>query len=138
MSRSTAAGWLGPLTGLAIREARVAGAQHGYQHLMLTLADGRHLLVCNPREHSPVGAAPGEKNARANVTGVTDTISTRCATSLAGCYPANVITVKETGSVSTPFLGLFDLARPRPFAPAPAPVHVQPNPLLGNCGSPPP
>jgi Flp pilus assembly protein TadG len=53
------------------------------------------------------GAAPGEKNARANVTGVTDTISTRCATSLAGCYPSNVITVKETGSVSTPFLGLF-------------------------------
>jgi hypothetical protein len=44
----------------------------------------------------------------------------------------------EYGPAGPPFLGLFDLARPRPFAPAPAPVHVQPNPLLGNCGSPPP
>lgn len=53
------------------------------------------------------GAAPGGKNARANVSNVTEVITTRCATSLAGCYPSNVITVKETGKVSTPFLGIF-------------------------------
>jgi len=56
------------------------------------------------------GAAPGEKNARANVSNVTETITTRCATSLAGCYPSNVISVKETGKVSTPFLGIFGVS----------------------------
>ena len=44
----------------------------------------------------------------------------------------------EYGPAGPPFLGVFDLARPRPFSPAPALVHVQPNPLLGNCGPPPP
>jgi len=29
------------LTGLAVREARVVGGQHGYQHLMITLSGGR-------------------------------------------------------------------------------------------------
>jgi len=33
------------LTGLAVREARIAGAQHGYQHLMLTLAGGRRAFA---------------------------------------------------------------------------------------------
>jgi len=32
-------------TGLAVREARVAGSQHGYQHLMLTLAGGRRAFA---------------------------------------------------------------------------------------------
>jgi hypothetical protein len=44
----------------------------------------------------------------------------------------------EYGPAGPPFLGLFDLARPRPFAPAPAPVHVEPSPPLTNCGPPPP
>ena len=60
MSRSAAAGWLGPLTGLAIREARVAGAQHGYQHLMLTLADGRRAFAKAVAPQAPGHeAAPG-------------------------------------------------------------------------------
>ena len=33
------------LTGLAVRDARVAGAQHGYQHLMLTLAGGQRAFA---------------------------------------------------------------------------------------------
>ena len=32
-------------TGLAVREARVVGSQHGYQHLMLTLAGGRRAFA---------------------------------------------------------------------------------------------
>ena len=46
MSRSaTLAGHIGQLTGLAVREARVVGAQHGYQHLMLTLSGGRRAFA---------------------------------------------------------------------------------------------
>ena len=32
-------------TGLPVREARVVGSQHGYQHLMLTLASGRRAFA---------------------------------------------------------------------------------------------
>ena len=54
MSRSdTLAGRIGQLTGLVVREARVAGAQHGYQHLMLTLPGGR-------RAFGKAVAAPGQ------------------------------------------------------------------------------
>ncbi len=54
MSRSAAlAGRIGQLTGLAVREARVVGAQHGYQHLMLTLSGGR-------RAFAKAVAAPGQ------------------------------------------------------------------------------
>ncbi len=46
MSRSGAlASRIGQLTGLPVREARVAGVQHGYQHLMLTLSDGRRAFA---------------------------------------------------------------------------------------------
>ncbi|MGH3203725.1 MAG: fructosamine kinase family protein [Streptosporangiaceae bacterium] len=54
MSRSAAlASQIGQLTGLAVREARVVGAQHGYQHLMLTLSGGR-------RAFAKAVAAPGQ------------------------------------------------------------------------------
>ncbi len=36
-----------------------------------------------------------------------------------------------------PFLGIFDLARSEPFAPAPALVHVEPSKPLTDCGPPP-
>ncbi|HEY6294325.1 MAG TPA: fructosamine kinase family protein [Streptosporangiaceae bacterium] len=46
MSKSdSVAGWLGRLTGLAIRDARVVGSQHGYQHLMVTLPGGRRAFA---------------------------------------------------------------------------------------------
>jgi fructosamine-3-kinase len=43
-SRS-AADRIARLTGLAVRHARVAGSQHGYQHVMLTLAGGRRAFA---------------------------------------------------------------------------------------------
>jgi fructosamine-3-kinase len=46
VSRSAAlAGRIEQLTGLAVREARVVGTQHGYQHLMLTLPGGRRAFA---------------------------------------------------------------------------------------------
>jgi fructosamine-3-kinase len=42
---SGAASRLAALTGLAVRDARVVGSQHGYQHLMLTLAGGRRAFA---------------------------------------------------------------------------------------------
>jgi fructosamine-3-kinase len=36
---------IGRLTGLSVREARVVGSQHGYQHLMITLAGGRRAFA---------------------------------------------------------------------------------------------
>jgi len=46
VSRSASlAARIGQLTGLAVRDARVVGAQHGYQHLMLTLPGGRRAFA---------------------------------------------------------------------------------------------
>jgi len=39
------AGQVARLTGLTVREARVVGAQHGYQHLMITLSGGRRAFA---------------------------------------------------------------------------------------------
>ena len=76
MSRSAAlAGRIGQLTGLAVREARVVGAQHGYQHLMLTLSGGRRAFAkalaasgedAGPVQASPSGLAAGAFAAEAN------------------------------------------------------------------------
>jgi fructosamine-3-kinase len=41
----SAADRLGQLTGLPVREARVVGSQHGYQHLMVTLSGGRRAFA---------------------------------------------------------------------------------------------
>jgi fructosamine-3-kinase len=42
---ASAAGWIGQLTGLSIKDARVVGSQHGYQHLMITLSGGRRAFA---------------------------------------------------------------------------------------------
>jgi fructosamine-3-kinase len=55
---SSAAAQLAGLTGLAVRDARVVGAQHGYQHLMVTLAGGR-------RAFAKVALAAADANAAA-------------------------------------------------------------------------
>ena len=44
-------------TGLAVREARVVGSQHGYQHLMLTLAGGRRAFA---KVTAEAGLGPAE------------------------------------------------------------------------------
>jgi fructosamine-3-kinase len=54
-----AASRIGQLTGLAVREARVVGSQHGYQHLMITLSGGRRAFAkaVLPEEPAPASAA---------------------------------------------------------------------------------
>ncbi len=44
-------------TGLAVREARVVGSQHGYQHLMITLAGGRRAFAKVAAEAAPAAGA---------------------------------------------------------------------------------
>jgi fructosamine-3-kinase len=43
-------------TGLAVREARVVGAQHGYQHLMITLAGGHRAFAKVAPDQDAAGA----------------------------------------------------------------------------------
>jgi fructosamine-3-kinase len=52
---TSAADWIGQLTGLPVRDARVAGSQHGYQHLMLTLSGGRRAFAKALRPGSRAG-----------------------------------------------------------------------------------
>ena len=47
-------------TGLAVRDARVVGSQHGYQHLMITLAGGRRAFAKVAAAASPATAVPDE------------------------------------------------------------------------------
>ena len=47
-------------TGLPVREARVAGAQHGYQHIVLTLAGGRRAFAKVAAEPGPGATADGQ------------------------------------------------------------------------------
>ena len=47
-------------TGLAVREARVVGSQHGYQHLMLTLAGGQRAFAKVAGQASLATAVPDE------------------------------------------------------------------------------
>jgi fructosamine-3-kinase len=57
---SSVASRLGQLTGLAVREARVVGSQHGYQHLMVTLSGGRPAFakaVASGQDTSPQTSA---------------------------------------------------------------------------------
>ena len=55
----SAARRIGRQTGLAVREARVVGSQHGYQHLMLTLGGGRRAFakVAGAQEAAPAELA---------------------------------------------------------------------------------
>jgi fructosamine-3-kinase len=61
VSRSAAlADRIARLTGLAVREARVVGAQHGYQHLMITLSGGhRAFAKATPARDPAAPLGPG-------------------------------------------------------------------------------
>ena len=59
-SLTSAARRLARQTGLPVREARAVGAQHGYQHVMLTLAGGRRAFAKVAPEPPPAEAGPGE------------------------------------------------------------------------------
>jgi fructosamine-3-kinase len=56
---------IGRLTGLAVREARVVGAQHGYQHLMITLSGGRRAFA--KATSGQVGASDPDRALSADV-----------------------------------------------------------------------
>jgi fructosamine-3-kinase len=61
VSRSgAAADRIARLTGLAVRDARVVGAQHGYQHLMITLSGGRRAFAKALAVPDQSPAPPGE------------------------------------------------------------------------------
>ena len=57
---ATAASQLARRSGLAVRAARVAGSQHGYQHLMVTLAGGRRAFAKMADGPASPGEVPAE------------------------------------------------------------------------------
>jgi fructosamine-3-kinase len=62
------AGQIARLTGLAVREARVVGAQHGYQHLMITLSGGRRAFgKAVPAPDQGAAPDPGSTETQATV-----------------------------------------------------------------------
>jgi len=70
-SFTSAARQLTRQTGLAVRDARVVGSQHGYQHLMLTLAGSRRAFAKVATESragapgdAPAQTAPGDAPAQ--------------------------------------------------------------------------
>ncbi len=60
MTFTSAARQVAGQTGLAVREARVVGSQHGYQHLLITLAGGRRAFAKVAAAASPATAVPDE------------------------------------------------------------------------------
>jgi fructosamine-3-kinase len=59
----SAANWIARQTGLPVRDARVVGSQHGYQHVMITLAGGKRAFAKVTRDTS---AAPSDEPAAAH------------------------------------------------------------------------
>jgi fructosamine-3-kinase len=77
---SPAASRIARLTGLPVREARVAGSQHGYQHLMITLVGGQRAfakaLPAPPdREAGPGDGSGGATGPDGQATGALDQVS---------------------------------------------------------------
>ncbi len=54
-------------------------------------------------------AESGAKNARADVNGVTTTITTKCITSIPGCDPVNAVVVVEKAPTKTFFAGVLGI-----------------------------
>jgi fructosamine-3-kinase len=93
------------LTGLAVREARVVGAQHGYQHLMLTLAGGRRAFAKVAAAPAPDALAPDAPAEDAAVSGAaaSDEVSAAFAaeaSSLRWLAEAKAVPVPEVLAVS--------------------------------------
>jgi len=66
VSRSAAlADRIARLTGLPVREARIVGAQHGYQHLMVTLSGGRRAFVKAVLARDPTASPSPDQGASA-------------------------------------------------------------------------
>jgi fructosamine-3-kinase len=96
MTTGSPASRIAQLTGLSVREARVAGTQHGYQHLMLTLAGGR-------RAFAKVAAAALASDALASDASVSDDVSAAFAAEANGLRwlaEAKAVPVPEVLAVS--------------------------------------
>ena len=62
-SFTSAARQVARLTGLPVRDARVVGAQHGYQHLMVTLSGGQRAFAKMAPENGPAdGPGPAGRD----------------------------------------------------------------------------
>jgi fructosamine-3-kinase len=76
VSRSaSAASRIGRQTGLAVREARVVGSQHGYQHLMLTLSGGRRAFAKAVADRPGQGGAVSDLDPAAAGPGASDEVA---------------------------------------------------------------
>jgi fructosamine-3-kinase len=96
VTSSSPASRIAQLTGLSVREARVAGTQHGYQHLMLTLAGGR-------RAFAKVAAATPASDPAASDASVPDEVSAAFAAEANGLRwlaEAKAVPVPEVLAVS--------------------------------------
>jgi len=62
---TSAASRIARQTGLAVREARVVGSQHGYQHLMITLTGGRRAFAKVAADAAPGAPAAAPDTAAA-------------------------------------------------------------------------
>jgi fructosamine-3-kinase len=95
MTSGSPASRIAQLTGLSVREARVAGTQHGYQHLMLTLAGGR-------RAFAKVAAAPASDGSASDASAPGDVSAAFAAeaNSLRWLAEAKAVPVPEVLAVS--------------------------------------
>jgi fructosamine-3-kinase len=85
------------LTGLPVRDARVVGTQHGYQHLMVTLAGGQRAFAKVATADGPAtdGAAPAE-----TALAATSTALAAEASSLRWLAEADAVPVPEVLAVT--------------------------------------
>ena len=106
MTTGSPASRITQLTGLSVREARVAGTQHGYQHLMLTLAGGRRafakVAVAAPASDRAASDAPASDRAASDAA-ASDEVSAAFAAeanSLRWLAEAKAVPVPEVLAVS--------------------------------------
>ena len=90
-------------TGLAVREARVVGSQHGYQHLMITLAGGRRAFAKVAAASPAAAAAADPVTAAGPATAVPDEMTAAFAaeaSSLRWLAEADAVPVPEVLAVT--------------------------------------
>ncbi len=95
-SFTSAARQLARQTGLPVREARVAGSQHGYQHLMLTLAGGRRAFA----KVAPEAPDQAEEQARGEAPAQTAAAFAAEANGLRWLAEADAVPVPEVLAVT--------------------------------------
>ncbi len=86
-------------TGLAVRDARVVGSQHGYQHLMITLAGGRRAFAKVAMSASPASPAMSASPATAVLDEIAAAFAAE-ASSLRWLAEADAVPVPEVLAVT--------------------------------------